>query len=60
MGTKGQALPKDVVFYPVPNQVIVKIGLPPKGYKYVRVANDILMIAIGTNMVVDAIEDLMR
>jgi hypothetical protein len=26
----------------------------------VRVANDILMIAIGTNMVVDAIEDLMR
>jgi Ni/Co efflux regulator RcnB len=58
--TKGQPLPKDVVFYPVPNRVIVKIGLPPKGYKYVRVANDILMIAIGTNMVVDAIEDLMR
>jgi Ni/Co efflux regulator RcnB len=58
--TKGQPLPKDVVFYPVPNQVIVKIGLPPKGYKYVRVANDILMIAIGSSMVVDAIEDLMR
>jgi Ni/Co efflux regulator RcnB len=57
---KGQALPRDVVFYPVPNQVSVRIGLPPKGYKYVRVANDILMIAIGTNMVVDAIEDLMR
>jgi Ni/Co efflux regulator RcnB len=38
----------------------VRIGLPPKGYRYVRVANDILMIAIGTNMVVDAIEDLMR
>jgi Ni/Co efflux regulator RcnB len=57
---KGQALPRDVVFYPVPNQVSVRIGLPPKGYRYVRVANDILMIAIGTNMVVDAIEDLMR
>jgi Ni/Co efflux regulator RcnB len=58
--SRGQPLPSDVVFYPVPNQVIVKIGLPPKGYKYVRVANDILLIAIGTSMVVDAIEDLMR
>lgn len=57
---KGQPLPSDVVFYPVPNQVVVKIGLPPAGYKYVRVANDILLIAIGTHMVVDAIEDLMR
>ena len=57
---KGQPLPRDVVFYPVPSQVIVKIGLPPKGYKYVRVANDILLIAIGTSMVVDAMEDLMR
>ena len=57
---KGQPLPRDVVFYPVPRAVTVKIGLPPAGYKYVRVANDILMIAIGTSMVVDAIEDLMR
>lgn len=58
--TKGQPLPRDVVFYPVPRAVTVKIGLPPAGYKYVRVANDILMIAIGTSMVVDAIEDLMQ
>jgi len=58
--SRGQPLPRDVVFYPVPNQVIVKIGLPPAGYKYVRVANDILLIAIGTSLVVDAIEDLMR
>ena len=58
--SRGQPLPRDVVFYPVPNPVIVKIGQPPKGYKYVRVANDILLIAIGTSMVVDAMEDLMR
>ncbi len=57
---KGQPLPRDVVFYPVPREVSVRIGLPPAGYKYVRVANDILLIAIGTSMVVDAIEDLMR
>jgi Ni/Co efflux regulator RcnB len=56
----GQALPRDVVFYPVPNAVVVKIGLPPKGYKYVRVASDVLLIAIGSMIVIDAIEDLMR
>lgn len=56
----GQALPPDVVYYPVPQTVTVRIGLPPSGYRYVRVANDILLIAIGTSMVVDAIEDLMR
>lgn len=58
--SRGQALPRDVVFYPLPRDISVRIGLPPAGYKYVRVANDILLIAIGTSMVVDAIEDLMR
>lgn len=57
---RGQPLPGDVVFYPLPREVSVRIGVPPAGYKYVRVANDILLIAIGTRMVVDAIEDLMR
>lgn len=56
----GQALPSDVIYYPVPQTVTVRLGLPPAGYRYVRVANDILLIAIGTSMVVDAIEDLMR
>lgn len=58
--SRGQPLPGDVVLYPLPREVSVRIGVPPAGYKYVRVANDILLIAIGTNMVVDAIEDLMR
>lgn len=56
----GYPLPRDVVYYPVPNSVSVQIGLPPAGYRYVRVAADILMIAVGTGMVVDAIEDLGR
>jgi hypothetical protein len=54
----GQPLPASVVFYPVPNSVSVRIGLPPAGHDYVRVAADILLIAIGTRMVIDAIEDL--
>ncbi|MDD3935693.1 hypothetical protein [Rhodoferax sp.] len=56
----GQPLPASLTYYPVPRGVIAQIGLPPAGYKYVRVANDILLVAIGTMMVVDAIEDLMR
>lgn len=56
----GQPLPRDVVYYPVPNEISVRIGLPPAGYKYVRVAADILMIAVGTGMVIDAVDDLMR
>ncbi len=53
----GQPLPRDVVFYPVPSAVVVQLGAPPAGHKYVRVATDILLIAVGTSMVVDAIQD---
>jgi len=56
----GHPLPKDVVIYDVPRALVVKIGVPPEGYKYVRVAADILLIAIGTRMVADAITDLGR
>lgn len=57
---KGQPLASTVLQYPLPHEVVVKIGIPPSGYKYVRVANDILMVAVGTMVVVDAIEDLMK
>jgi Ni/Co efflux regulator RcnB len=56
----GRPLPQDVVVYDVPPALVVKIGVPPAGYKYVRVAADILLIAVGTRMVADAITDLGR
>ncbi|QTD45290.1 hypothetical protein [Ottowia testudinis] len=56
----GHPLPAGVVVYPVPQPVLVQIGPPPAGYRYVRVANDILLMVIGTRMVVDAITDLGR
>lgn len=56
----GQPLPRNVIYYEVPQPLVVQIGLPPSGYRYVRVASDILMIAIGTGMVADAIHDLGR
>ena len=54
----GQPLPRDVIFHDLPPTLVVQIGVPPPGYRFVRVAADILLIAIGTGMVIDAITDL--
>ncbi len=56
----GRPLPREVVYYAVPPTVVVQLGAPLPGYRYVRVASDILLIAIGTGMVVDGIQDLGR
>jgi Ni/Co efflux regulator RcnB len=58
--TMGRPLPRDVIYYELPPAVVVRLGTPPTGHKFVRVAGDILLIAIGTGMVIDAIEDLGR
>ena len=34
------------------------LGRAPAGHRYVRVAQDILLIAIGTGMVVNVVDDL--
>ena len=54
----GRPLPREVVYYAVPEPLIVQIGLPPPGYRYVRVASDILLLTVGTGMVIDAIQGL--
>ena len=56
----GHVLPRDVIYYAVPPAVLVQLGSPPSGHKFVRVAGDILLIAMGTGMVIDAIQDLGR
>lgn len=58
--TIGRPLPRDVIFYDLPPAVILRLGPPPAGHRFVRVASDILLIAIGTGMVIDAIQDLGR
>ncbi|MBI5895046.1 MAG: hypothetical protein HZB24_03220 [Desulfobacterales bacterium] len=55
-----QPLPNDVIFHEVPAEVSVHLGMPPAGHRFVRVAQDILLIATGTGMVVDAMQDLGR
>lgn len=57
---KGYPLPRDVIFYDLPPSVVIQLGPPPPHHRYVRVAADILLIAIGTGIVVDAINDLGR
>jgi hypothetical protein len=56
----GQRLQRGVIFYEVPPALVVQIGSPPRGSRYVRVASDILLISIATGLVLDAIEDLDR
>lgn len=56
----GKPLPRGVEYHDVPAEVVVKIGQPPAGHRYIQVAADILLIAVGTGIIVDAIEDLGR
>lgn len=54
----GRPLPRDVIFYDLPQSVLVRLGPAPPRHRFVRVASDILLIAVGTGMVIDAIQDL--
>jgi Ni/Co efflux regulator RcnB len=56
----GERLPRDVVFYDLPPSLVVRLTPPPMGYRYVRVDSDIVMLAVGTGLVAEAIEDLGR
>lgn len=54
----GRPLPREVIFHDLPSSLIVQLGPPPAGHRFVRVASDILLITVGTGMIVDAIQDL--
>lgn len=56
----GRPLPPGVTYHELPPVLAVQLGAPPAGHRFVRVAADILLIAVGTGLVIDAIEDLGR
>lgn len=56
--TIGRPLPRSVIYYDLPPAIVMQLGPPLPGYRYARVGTDILLIAIGTGLVVDAILDL--
>lgn len=60
MWRKGQPLPREVIFYNLPPNILVQLGPPPPRHRFVRVAQDILLISIGTGIVLDALEDIGR
>jgi Ni/Co efflux regulator RcnB len=55
---RGYPLASDVIFHELSHRMARQLGRPPAGHRYVRVAQDILLIAVGTSMVVDAVYDL--
>jgi hypothetical protein len=54
----GQPLPPGLTFHDLPPPLLAELGPPLPGYRYARVANDVLLLALGSGMVVDAITDL--
>ena len=56
----GQPLPHGVVYGPVPPDLSARIGPPPSGYLYVSLDGDLLKLAVGTMLVVDAIDGLVH
>jgi hypothetical protein len=47
-------------YYDLPRDLLMRLPPAPAGHRYVRVAADILLIAVGSSMVIDAVEDLVR
>ncbi|MCB6184635.1 RcnB family protein [Leeia sp. TBRC 13508] len=56
----GKPLPRSVHYTELPVVVLKQLPPAPRNYRYVQVASDVLMIAVGTGMVVDAIQDITR
>jgi hypothetical protein len=56
----GRPLPREVVFYDLPPAVLLAIGACAIETPLCARGPDILMIAVGTGMIVDAIEDIGR
>ena len=56
----GQRLAPGIRYGPVPPELSVRIGSPPEGYLYATLDGDLLKLAAGTLLVVDAIDGLVN
>ena len=56
---RGYPLPREVVYYPLPYDLIQRLPPPPPRHRYVRVGGDVLLLS-GSSVVVDAIIDIGR
>ena len=56
----GHSLPHGIVVGDLPPELSVRIGPAPAGYRYGILDGDLIKLAVGTMLVVDAIEGLVR
>ena len=56
---RGHPLPREVVYYPLPYDLVQRLPPPPPRHRYVRVGGDVLLLS-GSSVVVDAIIDIGR
>jgi hypothetical protein len=56
----GHSLPRGIVVEELPAGLSVRIGPAPPGYRYGILDGDLVKLAVGTMLVIDAIEGLVR
>jgi hypothetical protein len=56
--TVGEPLPASVVVVDLPTDISIRLGSPPRGYRYGLVDGDVVKLVLGTALVVDAIDGL--
>ena len=56
----GHSLPHGIVIGDLPVELSVRIGSAPAGYRYGILDGDLVKLAVGTMLVVDAIDGLVR
>lgn len=56
----GRPCPPDVVIHEVPAELSVRLGVAPAGYRYGVIDGDVVKLAVGTLLVVDAIDGLVN
>jgi len=54
----GQPLPPAVAYQPVPPAVVQQLAPVPRGYEYVRVDDDVILMDTANRMVADVVNDL--
>ena len=57
---QGQPLPAGIPYYALPWELLRQLTSPPAGYQYIRVGDDVLLMATGSRMILDAVRDLGR
>ena len=56
----GRPLAPTVVIAPLPRDLEIRIGPPPSGYVYGMVDGDLVKLAVGTLLVVDAVNSFVH